>query len=133
MEARDKRSVVHTPTWEKVLGFVGFIFLCVGIFYLSWSAWSDKKLPPDIAINITNINQVSNGFLIEIEVVNNGSDAVSLLQVEGQLTNPAGATETSTAELDYVASHSISHAGLFFTNDPNQGNLQLRPLGFQPP
>src|SRR5690606_21847499 len=114
-------------------GLVGFIFLCVGIIYLSWSAWSDKKSSPDIAINVTRINQVSKGFLVEIEVVNNGSDAVSLLQIEGQLTDTTGATETSTAELDYVASRSISHAGLFFSNDPHQGNLRLRPLGFQPP
>lgn len=133
MASQDNNAVVHTPTWERVVGMVGFIFLCVGVIYLSWSAWTDKKLPPDIAINITEINQISNGFLVQIAVVNNGSSAVSILQVEGQLTDADGETQISTAELDYLASESVAHAGLFFTSNPDEGKLILRPLGFQPP
>jgi len=133
MEARDNQSVDQTPTWEKVVGSFGFVVLCMGIAYLCWSAWSDEKLPPDIAITVNSIKPISKGFLVKINVVNNGSEAVSLLQVEGQLTNSGGETEASTAELDYLASYSTGHAGLFFTTDPRQGDLQLRPLGFQPP
>src|SRR5690606_19966954 len=128
MEARNNPSVVQTPTWEKVLGLFGFVFLCAGIAYLAWSAWSDEKLPPDISITVNSIKPISKGFLVKVNVVNKGSEAVSLLQVEGQLINSAGETETSVAELDYLASYSTGHAGLFFTTDPGQGDLQLRPL-----
>ena len=82
MEGKDNQTVVHTPTWEKVFGLVGFVFLCVGTANLVWSDWTDEKSPPDIVINIKNIEPISKGFLVEIEVVNNGSHAVSLLQVE---------------------------------------------------
>ena len=123
----------HTPTWEKVLGVCGLLLLVSGIIYLSWTAIKENGAPPDVLFSVVEISQASNGFLVEVEINNKGSQSVAALHLEGHLAMESGSEETSHAEVDYLPSRSKSYAGFFFSTDPRNGTLTFRPSGYQEP
>ena len=64
---------------------------------------------------------------------NAGGAAAAQVRIEGTLSAGGQAPETSSVILDYIPGHSAREGGLFFTQDPQSGNLTLRALGFTKP
>jgi uncharacterized protein (TIGR02588 family) len=63
-----------------------------------------------------------------------GGNTAADLQVEGTLMDRAGnIIETSETTIAYLPPHSTQEGGLFFTENPRQYNLQLRPKGYEVP
>jgi uncharacterized protein (TIGR02588 family) len=95
-------------------------------------AWD--KAPVDVVIQQQAIVPVQGGYLVPIQMTNLGANSAEGLEVEGTLMDPAGNTvETSETSIDYLPPHSTTEGGLFFTEDPRQYNLQLRPKGYEVP
>lgn len=126
-------NIPNTPTWEKVLGLLGFILLCTGFLYLGWVAIGERQFPPQIHFSVKAVNQLESGYLVEVEVSNSGSHSVESLHLEARLQGQDKESEISTAEIDYVPSSSRKSAGFFFARDPRSGELSLRALGYQKP
>lgn len=129
-------NALNTPMWEKVLGLLGLLLLCIGFIYLGWNALSEQQLPPEIVLSVKEVNDLEQGYLVQIEVVNTGSQSVAGLHFEGSLLVDninRNSTEISNATLDYVPARSKKSAGLYFSNDPRVGILTLRALGYQTP
>lgn len=128
-----KTSETHTPTWEKLLGIAGLLLVLAGFLYLGWMAIHEDKTPPDVSFNITRISQVSNGFLVEVEVTNTSSQSLAALYLEGSLTVEDSEPEINHAQVDYLPSRSKGHTGFFFSRDPRAGTLEFKPSGYQEP
>lgn len=132
-ELEKKTDDIHTPLWEKLLGIVGLLLLLAGFIYLGWMAIHEDDTPPDVLFSITRISQVSDGFLVEVEVTNNGSQSLAALHLKGSLTIEDGEPEINQAQVDYLPSRSKGHAGFFFSRDPRTGTLEFKPSGYQEP
>ena len=126
-------SDTHTPLWEKLLGTLGLLLVLAGFIYLGWMAIHQNEAPPDVSFNITRISQVSDGFLVEVEVINQGSQSLAALYLEGRLTIGDGEPEINHAQVDYLPSRSKGHTGFFFSRDPRAGTLEFKPSGYQEP
>lgn len=122
---------IHTPLWEKVIGGIGFVMLCIGFVYLIWSAVTEQKHPPRIDFNVKETIQLGEYFHVQIEVVNSGAQTVAGLHIEGALKGAY--PEVSTGEIDYIPPQSTREVGLYFTSDPRLGELVVRPIGYQKP
>lgn len=129
----DLAVIPNTPAWENVLGFFGFLLLCLGFIYFGWVALTEQQVPPEITFQINEINVLDGGYLVQLDVSNSGSQSISALHFEGRLVPQEGAPEASAATVNYVPAHSRSQAGLFFNNDPRRGELRLKALGYQEP
>jgi|SRR5690606_1423729 len=126
-------GIPNTPMWENVLGFFGFLLLCLGFTYLGWVALTEQQTPPEIAFHINEINTLENGYLVQLEISNSGSQSIAALHFEGHLVLQEGEPEISSGTVDYVPAHSKSNIGLFFENDPGKGELKFKALGYQEP
>jgi uncharacterized protein (TIGR02588 family) len=124
-------STSNTPRWEKILGFLGLLLLLAGFIYLGWMAFNENESPPEITFEITEITPLENGYLVQLDVHNEGAQSVAAMHFEGYLDGSE--RETSRAVIDYVPSLSRSSAGLFFTHDPRAGKLTFKALGYQKP
>ena len=129
----DGNSSAVTPTWEKIVGFAGFVVLCAGLVYLVWAAMTEENSAPKIAFKVQAIKSLDSNYLVTVEVSNRGHESVAALQIEGELEQAAGEPEKSSAQIDYVPSQSRRHVGLFFRSDPKDGKISFRALGYQEP
>lgn len=89
--------------------------------------------PPAIRVEPRSIAAAGQGFVVEFDAVNVGGGTAAAVEIEGTLSAPGKPPETATATLDYVAGQARVAGGLFFTQDPRQGTLTLRALGYQEP
>jgi uncharacterized protein (TIGR02588 family) len=122
-----------TPLWEKIVGMLGLVLLCVGFAYLSWENITKEKSPLHILFAVGSIIEVETEFLVTVNVENTGFQSATALQVEGVLLKDGKKIESHRMQIDYIPSNSNRRIGFFFKQDPHLGALEFRALGFQEP
>lgn len=121
------------PLLEWAVAAVGFVIVVGTIVYLLSLAIAGDKAPPSFALTVTEIVESSGGYLVKFSIVNEGGSTAAGLLVEGSLLQDGEVVETSEAEIDYVPSASSRYGGIFFTENPDSYDLELRPVGFHTP
>ena len=121
------------PIWEWIVAGVGLVLVAGVIGFLIYEAFSGNRLPPDIKLSVDSVVQTPNGFLVTITAVNQGAITAEGVDVEGELRGGAEQLEQSRTTIDYLPPRSKKQAGLFFTRDPRQFELRVRPLGYEEP
>ncbi|EYD78318.1 hypothetical protein Rumeso_00147 [Rubellimicrobium mesophilum DSM 19309] len=123
-----------TPLLEWVAGAIGAILTLALLGFLGWQAWtSPGDVPPEVTVRLEEVLPAGEGFVARIAAVNGSSETAAGVEVEGVLSRGGEAVETARATLDYVPGHSEKRGGLFFAEDPREGDLRLRALGYQEP
>ncbi len=89
--------------------------------------------PPRITIEADSVVRAGQGYLVEFRVRNGGRTTAAGLVVEGKLDGGTGPAETGEVTIDYVPAGGTRSAGLFFTRDPREGRLEIRPKGYDRP
>ncbi|WP_417551122.1 hypothetical protein [Methylophaga sp.] len=128
-----KHNLSKTPLWEKLVGLVGFVLICLTVIYLVWSAFSNTHKPPNIHFSVVSIEALEDQYLVLVDVKNSGDKTASELNLEGRLVSPNGHLQRSTTQVSYLAPDSNQRVGFYFTSDPAQGELTLSPMGYQEP
>jgi len=121
------------PIWEWIVAGVGLVLVAGVIGFLLYEAFSGDRLPPDVKLSVDSVVQTRNGFLVRITAVNEGGMTAAGVIVEGELRSGTELLERSRTTIDYLAPRSEKRAGLFFSRDPRQFDLQVRPLGYEEP
>lgn len=124
----------RTPISEWITAVLGAALVLSTIGFMLYQATQNQQLPPAVMVKVGGIEQLGGIYVVQVNTYNLGDKTAASVKVEGILTNREGRQiETSEAELDYVPSHSIRQAGLFFTHDPKAYTLAVRATGFQVP
>lgn len=119
---------------EWVVGTLCSVVVLAAVAYLFYQALSGPSLPPMVTVQVERVVPMrSGGYLVEIRAVNEGSSTTSNLMLEGALMQDTTAVEKSTATLDFVPAGTARDGGLFFTRDPRQYRLVVRPTGYDRP
>jgi uncharacterized protein (TIGR02588 family) len=121
------------PIWEWIVAGVGLVLVAGVIGFLIYEAFSGNRLPPDIKLSVDSVVQTRNGFLVTVTAVNQGAITAEGVDIEGELTTGTDSVERSRTTIDYLPPRSEKKAGLFFTRDPRQLDLQVRSLGYEEP
>jgi uncharacterized protein (TIGR02588 family) len=101
--------------------------------FLLFEALSGNRLPPDVKLSVASVVEIRNGFLVRITAVNEGGMTAEGVIVEAELRSGTEPVERSRTTIDYLPPRSEKKAGLFFTRDPRQLDLQVRSLGYEEP
>ncbi len=121
------------PIWEWIVAGVGLVLVAGVIGFLIYEAFSGNRLPPDVKLSVESVVQTRNGYLVKITAVNEGGQTAEGVDIEGELRTGTESLERSRTTIDYLPPRSEKKAGLFFTRDPRQLDLQVRPLGYEEP
>ena len=103
------------------------------IGYLVYDGVRSPSTPPDVTIEVDSVRRSGSGYLIEFQARNAGRGTAADLRVEGELRADTGSVEISQVTIAYLPPLGVRRAGLFFTHDPRQYRLRLRPLGYEVP
>ena len=121
------------PIWEWIVAGVGLVLVASVIGFLIYEAFTGKRLPPDVKLSVDSVSEIRNGFLVRITAVNEGGTTAEGVIVEAELKSGTEPVERSRTTIDYLPPRSEKRAGLFFTRDPRQLDLQVRSLGYEEP
>lgn len=121
------------PIWEWIVAGVGLVLVASVIGFLIYEAFTGKRLPPDVKLSVDSVVEIRNGFLVRITAVNEGGMTAEGVIVEAELRSGTEPVERSRTTIDYLPPRSEKRAGLFFTQDPRQLDLQVRSLGYEEP
>ena len=119
------------PTLEWIMGGMGFFIIAGVLGFLLYTGINEDHPLPDVKLSVDSVLRIRNGYLVRVTATNEGGMTAGGVIVEGELRQGAEAVERSEAVIPFLPSHSKKRAGLFFTRDPNQFELKLRPLGYE--
>jgi uncharacterized protein (TIGR02588 family) len=124
----------RTPLLEWIAGGIGAVLTLALLGFLGWEAWTTPgDAPPEVTVRLEEVMPAGDGFVARIAAVNGSPATAAAVEVEGTLSRGGEEVERAQATLDYVPGHSETRGGLFFAEDPREGDLRLRALGYQAP
>jgi uncharacterized protein (TIGR02588 family) len=121
------------PMLEWITGGVGLLLVSGVIGFLLYQALGEDRIPPAVNVEVHSVVQITNGYLVEIRALNQGTSTAQGLVIEGELRKGVEQVERSHTTIEYLPPHSEKKAGLFFTQDPRLLELKVRPLGYEEP
>lgn len=130
-ENRNKNK--QPSVWEWAVAFIGLVLVVGTIGFMLYKAIWVKDSSPDVEVQIESVEQVSNGYLVKFRALNRGGTTAAGLIIEAELKRGAEKLETNQTTIDFLPSNSVRNGGFFFTNDPQQNDLQIRAVGYQQP
>jgi uncharacterized protein (TIGR02588 family) len=119
-------------TWEWVVGGIGLLLTIAAIGYLVRQAMVPQT-PPSIVVRADSVSRTRGGFTVHFTARNEGRATAAEVDIEGRLDSGEGDAATSTVTLDYVPGNSTREGGLYFSEDPRQGTLELSARGYRTP
>jgi uncharacterized protein (TIGR02588 family) len=125
--------VAEIPLPEWVVGAVGLVIVVVTLGVLLYETMAGDKTPPDVKLRVQSIATLRNGFLVKVEAENEGGEPAARVPVQGELVQAGKVSETAEVQFEYLPAHSKREAGLFFKQDPRQGEVRLQALGYEVP
>lgn len=131
---RDRKTSPHgIPPLEWAVAALGLALVLAVAVFLGVHGYADRRSPPDISLRAESVVELRSGFLVSVQAVNTGGKTAGAVTVEGVLRNSSGVAETSQMSFQYLPPNSPRTGGLFFTRDPLQYTLTLRPMGYEAP
>ena len=131
-QENDKQSG-KPPALEWLTAAVGLILVAGTIGFLIYQTATEKHAPPDLSVETDSFIKTEKGYLVKFSVYNKGDENAADVVVEGKIARGGEDLETSSVTIDYSPSHSKREAGLFFTKNPKEFELNIRPLGYKKP
>ena len=123
----------HTPISEWIVAGVGLILVVGMVGFLMYQAVMETPSSPDVTVQVESVITLRSGYLVKIKITNYGDATAEGLIVEGELKKGEEQIELSHTEIDYAPAHAEKQGGLFFSQDPRQGELRVRALGYEEP
>ena len=132
-KAKPANGNEQPPFWEWVVaGFGALLFLAL-LGYLLFQAVTGNGVPPDVVIEVLEIEDNGDDYLVMFEARNRGGQTAASVTVRGDLKRFGVVLETAEVTLDYVPTGSRRSGGLLFRRDPREFDLVLMPTGYVRP
>jgi uncharacterized protein (TIGR02588 family) len=131
-EAGRARNTGPTTT-QWIVGAVSTLLVLALLGFVIYEAASVADSPPVVTVRVEGVRAIPGGYVVEVTAYNQGGSTAMALEIEGTLKQDTVTVETSTATVQYVPPETQREAGLYFTKDPRQYTLEVRPLGYDRP
>lgn len=128
-----ERQTGKTSILEWIVAVIGLILVVGTIGFMMYKAFTSKDTPPNFTTKIERIETVNSGYVVIFNLINNGEQTASGVNVEGELKNGGESLEKSGVTFDYAPSASETEGGLFFKNNPNQFQIEIHAKGYAKP
>ncbi|MGF2039438.1 MAG: TIGR02588 family protein [Nostoc sp. CmiVER01] len=124
-----KRSIAEWVTFSVASLILVSIVSLVGYTWLN-----EKDQPPILSVSKKQtIREINGQFYVPFEVVNSGGDTAESVQVMAELLINGKVTETGEQQIDFLSSGESEEGAFIFSQNPLQGQLNLRVGSYKLP
>lgn len=129
IESGDKSSIQPIPWLEWLVAAVGIILVVGNFGYLGWRAVQEKT-PPSFVAEIESVVPSDRGFLVRVNVKNNGGTPVADLRL---IATFSGTEKNSEVMIDYLPSRSNRTVGFLKDGPVNADEVTFHFKSFTEP
>ena len=122
-----------TPLLEWIVAAIGIALVSAVMGFLIYGALSENREAPSVTIIAGEPVRSGDGYLVPLIAENRGGATAAGVVIEGELRSDNSVIERSETTADYLPPQSKKRLGLFFSRDPRQFELKVRPLGYADP
>ncbi|MDZ8228217.1 TIGR02588 family protein [Nostoc sp. ChiVER01] len=124
-----KRSIAEWVTFS-----VASLILVIIVSLVGYTWLNEKDQPPILSVSKKQtIREINGQFYVPFEVVNSGGDTAESVQVMAELLINGKVTETGEQQIDFLSSGESEEGAFIFSQNPLQGQLNLRVGSYKLP
>jgi uncharacterized protein (TIGR02588 family) len=123
---------MNKNTLEWTVFSVSVVLILGVVVVLLQQQFTAGNAPPSIVTAEGEAIETAGGFVLPIDVRNDGDVTAEEVRVEATLTWPGG-TEVGETTLAFVPYRSHRRAWIAFSRNPGAGRLTVRVLGYREP
>ncbi|MBN3873434.1 TIGR02588 family protein [Nostoc sp. JL33] len=128
-EQQSKRSIAEWVTFSVASLILAIIVSLVGYTWLN-----EKNQPPILSVTKKQtIREIDGQFYVPFEVVNSGGDTAESVQIMAELLINGKVTETGEQQIDFLSTGESEEGAFIFSQNPRQGQLNLRVASYKLP
>lgn len=128
----DERSETNERL-EWIVASISAVIVVALLGFILFEAVTKTGDRPDISFAINGGGAMAAGYVIEVEVRNDGHVTVASVDIEAEAVLGAEETEISSVTLDYLPAESHAEVGLVFSRQVDPEQVRLRVLGYRYP
>lgn len=111
---------------------IAILSVLISLVVYSWRTQSNK--PPILSVEIgQEIRYIQAQYYVPFTVINEGEQAVSSVQVIGQLTIGEKIEQRGEQQIDFLSRGEKVSGAFIFTHNPKVGELTIRVSGYKLP
>ena len=119
--------------WELIAAGVSALTVGGMIVFLLRQALLGPSVPAAVAVRVIDVSQAGGLYRVEVAATNSGTGTAAALGLEGSLKRDTTIVETSAVTVDYRPGGAERRAVLWFSRDPRQYRIEVRPTGHDLP
>ncbi|MBA3316995.1 MAG: hypothetical protein H0T50_02760 [Gemmatimonadales bacterium] len=112
---------------------IGLVLVLATLGYLSRESALDDGGPPDVVARLGGARLSKNGYLVPVEVANEGEGTAEDVVVPIALELPDGTREEAELSIAFLPRDSKRNGWVSFRTDPRRGTLSLGAIAFEVP
>jgi uncharacterized protein (TIGR02588 family) len=130
----NRSSEADNPGWiEWATGLVSAGLVIAMITWVTWEALTAETKPPEFSISVTNREMVEGGYRVTFDIANRSAQTASAVVVRGEILDGGNVAEDAEVTFDYVPAQSQARGAIFFSRDPGEAEMRVRPVGYTTP
>lgn len=118
---------------EWIVALVGLTLVVFTVSWIIWRGLTRESAPPQVSFQVQSVEKIGNGYLVNVQAVNQGGKTAADVKVAGTLSNARGQIETAEMTFKFLPPGSPKQGGLFFAQDPRALKLELSAKGYEAP
>lgn len=123
------RSIAEWVTFSIASLILAIIVSLVGYTWLN-----EKNQPPILSVTKKQtIREIDGQFYVPFEVENTGGDTAESVQIMAELLINGKVTETGEQQIDFLSSGETEEGAFIFSQNPRQGQLNVRVSSYKLP
>lgn len=130
-ENADAERSADTSAAEYVAGALGGVLVLLLVAFLAYQAVAVRDTGPDLAVEITAVEEVGTSYQVHLAVTNDGGTTAEAVHLSGSVSRRGERVEEASASIAYVPPESRRDAVLVFSTDPRDGELAVGADGFR--
>ncbi|MDZ8104054.1 MAG: TIGR02588 family protein [Nostoc sp. DedQUE12a] len=128
-EQQPKRSLAEWVTFT-----IASLILAVIVSLVVYTWLNEKNQPPIISVSKKEtIREIDGQFYVPFEVANTGGDTAESVQIIAELVIDGKVAESGEQQIDFLSSRETEEGAFVFSQNPNQGKLNLRIASYKLP
>ena len=126
---QSKRSIAEWVTFSIASLILAFI-----VSLVSYTWINEKNQPPILSLTKKEtIREIDGQFYVPFEVVNTGGDTAESVQIMAELLINGKVAESGEQQIDFLSSGEREEGAFVFSQNPRQGQLNLRVGSYKLP